>query len=62
MPENLAGVWTDVSSFFSTALTSAVSLVTTQPLLVAPVVVGVAGIVIGSAKRLLKTGGRRNNP
>lgn len=59
MPESFAAVWADVASFFSTALSSGLSTITAEPLLVAPTVVGVAGIVIGSAKRLLRVGGRR---
>lgn len=60
MPETLSAVWSDVASFFSTALSSGLETITAVPLLIAPAVVGVAGLVIGSAKRLLRTGGRRN--
>lgn len=59
MPETLAAVWTDIASFFSTALSSGLATITAEPLLIAPTVVGVAGIVISSAKRLLRVGGRR---
>lgn len=59
MPETLASVWSDIAAFFSTALSSGLSTITAEPLLVAPTVVGVAGLVIGSAKRLIRVGGRR---
>lgn len=59
MPETLAAVWTDVASFFSTALSSGLETITAIPLLIAPTVVGIGGIIIGSAKRLIRVGGRR---
>lgn len=55
MPENLTAVWGDVASFFSTALSSGLETVTAVPLLIAPTIIGVGGMIIGSVKSLLRT-------
>lgn len=59
MAETLPQVWSDMASFFSTGLSSALETITAMPILVAPTVIGISGIVIGQAKRLIRIGGRR---
>lgn len=59
MPESLAAVWTEVSSFFTTALGTAITTITAIPVLCAPIVVWVASKVLGQGKSLLKIGGGR---
>lgn len=59
MPETLSQVWSDIASFFSTGLSSALTTITAIPLLTAPLVIWVAGKVLGQGKGLFKLGGRR---
>lgn len=59
MPATLAAVWTEISSYFTTALDGAITVITAIPLLCAPLVVFVASKVLGQAKSLFKSGGRR---
>lgn len=59
MPETLSAVWTDVASFFSTGFSTALSTLTAIPILLAPLVMFVAGRALGMGKSLLKLGGRR---
>lgn len=53
----LASVWTDVSTFFSSGLTAAVSVITANVILTAPLVIFVGSRVLGMAKGLFKIGG-----
>lgn len=55
MPETLSAVWADIASFYSTALSSGLETVTAIPLLIAPTVIGIGGMTIGSVKALLRT-------
>lgn len=59
MPESIAAVWAEVSSFFSTALSSALTTIIAIPVLCAPLIVWVASKVLGQGKSLLKIGGGR---
>lgn len=59
MPETLSAVWTDVASFFSTGFSTALTTLTAIPILLAPLVMFVAGRCLGMGKSLLKLGGRR---
>lgn len=55
----LATVWTDIGTFFSSGLSSAITVITGQVILTAPLVIWVASKVLGQAKGLFKLGGRR---
>lgn len=55
----LATVWTDISTFFTSGLSSAITVITGQVILTAPLVIWVASKVLGQAKGLFKLGGRR---
>lgn len=55
----LATVWTDISTFFTSGLSSAITVITGQVILTAPLVIWVAAKVLGQAKGLFKLGGRR---
>lgn len=55
----LATVWGDVSTFFTDGLSSAITVITGQVILTAPLVVWVASKVLGQAKSLFKISGRR---
>lgn len=55
----LATVWSDVSTFFTDGLSSAITVITGQVILTAPLVVWVASKVLGQAKSLFKISGRR---
>lgn len=59
MEATLASVWTDISTFFSSGLSSAISVITGEVILTAPLVIWVASKVLGQAKGLFKLGGRR---
>lgn len=59
LPATLSAVWSDVSSFFTTGLTAAITLLTSFAILCAPLVVWISGKVLGQAKGLLKIGGSR---
>lgn len=59
LPASLSAVWTDVASFFTTGLTAAINLISSNALLCAPLVVYVGSKVLGQAKGLFKIGGRR---
>lgn len=55
----LSTVWTDVSTFFSSGLTSAITVITANVILTAPLVIFVGSRVLGMAKGLFKIGGGR---
>ena len=55
----LATVWSDVSTFFSQGLSGAITVITGQVILTAPLVIWVASKVLGQAKSLFKISGRR---
>lgn len=55
----LATVWTDISTFFTSGLSSAITVITGEVILTAPLVIWVAAKVLGQAKGLFKLGGRR---
>lgn len=59
MDATLATVWTDIGTFFSSGLSSAITVITGQVILTAPLVIWVAAKVLGQAKGLFKLGGRR---
>lgn len=59
MEATLASVWTDISTFFSSGLSSAITVITSEVILTAPLVIWVASKVLGQAKGLFKLGGRR---
>lgn len=59
MEATLATVWTDIGTFFSSGLSSAITVITGQVILTAPLVIWVASKVLGQAKGLFKLGGRR---
>lgn len=59
VPSTLADVWTSVGTFFTDALADAITLISGNALLVAPLVVFVSSKVLGQAKSLFKLGGRR---
>lgn len=59
MDATLATVWTDIGTFFSSGLSSAITVITGQVILTAPLVIWVAARVLGQAKGLFKLGGRR---
>lgn len=59
MEATLASVWTDISTFFSSGLSSAITVITSEVILTAPLVIWVAAKVLGQAKGLFKLGGRR---
>lgn len=59
LPASIADVWTAVSGFFTTGLSAAITLITGTAILCAPLVVWIAGKVLGQAKGLLKIGGSR---
>lgn len=59
MEATLATVWTDISTFFTSGLSSAITVITGQVILTAPLVIWVASRVLGQAKGLFKLGGRR---
>lgn len=59
MFEGISAVWGAVGNFFTGPLKDAVDTIVAVPVLVAPVVIGVSGMVLGSAKRLLKVGRRK---
>lgn len=59
METTLATVWTDISTFFTSGLSSAITVITGQVILTAPLVIWVASRVLGQAKGLFKLGGRR---
>lgn len=56
---SLATVWTDVSTFFSSGLTAAITVITANVILTAPLVIFVGSRVLGMAKGLFKIGGGR---
>lgn len=56
---SLATVWTDVSTFFSSGLTAAITVITANIILTAPLVIFVASRVLGMAKGLFKIGGKK---
>lgn len=55
----LATVWTDVSTFFTSGLSSAITVITGHIILTAPLVIFVGSRVLGMAKGLFKIGGGR---
>lgn len=55
----LSTVWTDVSTFFSSGLTAAITVITANVILTAPLVIFVGSRVLGMAKGLFKIGGGR---
>lgn len=55
----LATVWSDISTFFSQGLSGAITVITGQVILTAPLVIWVASKVLGQAKSLFKISGRR---
>lgn len=55
----LASVWSDVASFFQNGLGAAITVITGQVILTAPLVIWVASKVLGQAKSLFKISGRR---
>lgn len=55
----LATVWGDVSTFFTSGLSAAITLITGHVILTAPLVIWVASKVLGQAKGLFKLGSRR---
>lgn len=55
----LATVWSDISTFFTDGLSAGITVITSQVILTAPLVVWVASKVLGQAKGLFKLGGRR---
>lgn len=55
----LATVWTDVSTFFSSGLSAAITVITGNIILTAPLVIFVGSRVLGMAKGLFKIGGGR---
>lgn len=55
----LATVWTDVSTFFTSGLSAAITVITGNIILTAPLVIFVGSRVLGMAKGLFKIGGRR---
>lgn len=59
IPATLGAVWESVGSFFTDALADAIDVISSNALLVAPLVVFVASRVLGQAKSLFKIGGRR---
>lgn len=59
LPATLDAVWSAVSTFFTTGLSGAITLITGNALLCAPLVVYVGSKVLGQAKGLFKIGGRR---
>lgn len=59
IPADLAGVWTDVGSFFQNGLQPAIDVIAGNAFLVAPLCVFIASRVLGQAKSLFKVGGRR---
>lgn len=59
LPATIDAVWTSVSTFFTSGLSSAITVITGNALLCAPLVVFVAAKVLGMAKGLFKIGGRR---
>lgn len=59
LPATIDAVWTAVSTFFSSGLSAAITVITGNALLCAPLVVFVAAKVLGMAKGLFKIGGRR---
>ena len=59
MPQTIAECWSAISTYFTDGLSAALTLMYTIPLLCAPLVVFVASKVLGQAKSLFKSGGRR---
>lgn len=59
MPESITEVWTAVSQFFSTGLSSALNTIVAIPVLCAPIIVWISSKVLGQGKSLLKVGGGR---
>lgn len=59
MEATLATVWADISAFFTSGLSSAITVITGQVILTAPLVIWVASKVLGQARALFKLGGRR---
>lgn len=59
VPSDLAGVWTAVGDFFEDGLGPAITVITGNAFLVAPLCVFIASRVLGQAKSLFKCGGRR---
>ena len=59
VPSTLADVWSSVGTFFTDALANAITIISGNALLVAPLVVYVSSKVLGQAKSLFKLGGRR---
>ena len=59
LPATLDAVWSAVSTFFTTGLSGAITVITGNALLCAPLVVYVGSKVLGQAKGLFKIGGRR---
>lgn len=55
----LATVWTDVSTFFTSGLSAAITVITGNIILTAPLVIFVGSRVLGMAKGLFKIGGGR---
>lgn len=50
----ISDVWGAVADFFTGPLKNAVDTIVAVPVLVAPVVIGVSGMVLRSAKKLLR--------
>lgn len=59
LPATISAVWTDVSSFFTTGLQGAITLITGTAVLCAPIIVSIGGRVLGQAKGLFAIGKRR---
>lgn len=59
MGENLASVWTDAATAITSGVSAGVGLITQYPVLYAPAVLGVAGILIGMGKGLFRTRRRK---
>lgn len=55
----LASVWTDASTAITSGVSAGIGLVMDYPILIAPAVLGIAGIIIGMAKGLFKTRKRK---
>lgn len=56
MPANIGAVWTDIIAIFGEngIFATGLEAVTSIPMLLAPLYIGIAGLVIGLAKRTLR--------
>lgn len=59
MPSTLEALWTAIATFFTDGLSAAVTLITGSVILIAPLIIRLAGSTIGAAKGLFGLRRRR---